>query len=746
MPGMNKVFLAFVGLSALSTASFAQSISVTVNDQPLSFAKQTPVQAPDGTILVPLREIFERLGATVQFLPGTRTIAAVRGATSVTLQLGESVGYVNGKPKSLATPAQSIGGATLVPLRFISEAFGATVKWNPTSRVVRIGLPGATPVVSTGVGGVKPPVERPIVIPVKGLTPDEIKNGGTPLPVVNPVVLPKTEPLAGTLTLIDTTKGELTVQPEGAIAESIALAPDAIILVKVGAAPQTRQELAALKIGDFLQIKRDSRGQAAVIETAYEERLGILKSADSLASGKSWILSFTEGPAVEVDTNATLTQQGSAITFNDLKPGDRVSVRLSPTTKRGNTLELLKADAPLPGKVEITKITHNAGNKWIKGGDTITFTVLGTPAAKGTLRIPGLVGGEALPLIETSPGTYLANITVPSGIALKDGTALATLTLDTVSSPTIASTETFIIDAIGPALATLTPPENADLTDARPNFTGQYSDQGSGIDARKSQLFINEEDVTSRAILTDSFFTYQPQTDLSQGKVTAKLIIRDTAGNATSREWSFTLVPVALLKTVTAAPVNQPLNFGDVLTVKAEGAPGAKATFSIGPTLKDLPMNDDGKGVYVGTYTIKKQDALVAAPVSVTLTDPKGRTATMTAPGTVTFTAGAPETPIIDLPQDGSRVGESVVLAGRTLPNASVKVVVRYSGKRAGLLAASGLVGEYTAKADARGRWATESIALKVPKEISGLVFTAEVTAEGTSGSGSATATVKFKK
>ena len=75
-----------------------------------------------------------------------------------------------------------------------------------------------------------------------------------------------------------------------------------------------------------------------------------------------------------------------------------------------------------------------------------------------------------------------------------------------------------------------------------------------------------------------------------------------------------------------------------------------------------------------------------------------------------------------------------------------MKVVVRYSGKRAGVLAASGLVGEYTTKADTRGRWATESIALKVPKEISGLAFTAEITAEGTSGNGSATATVKFKK
>ena len=53
MASMKKVFLAVVGFAALSPPASAQSISVTVNEEPLSFAKQGPVQAPDGTILVP---------------------------------------------------------------------------------------------------------------------------------------------------------------------------------------------------------------------------------------------------------------------------------------------------------------------------------------------------------------------------------------------------------------------------------------------------------------------------------------------------------------------------------------------------------------------------------------------------------------------------------------------------------------------------------------------------------------------
>ena len=86
------------------------------------------------------------------------------------------------------------------------------------------------------------------------------------------------------------------------------------------------------------------------------------------------------------------------------------------------------------------------------------------------------------------------------------------------------------------------------------------------------------------------------------------------------------------------------------------------------------------------------------------------------------------------------------MLSGRCLPNATVKVTIRYTGKRASILAASGLIGDYTVKADASGRWSTEPILLRVPKELSNLVFTAEVTATGTGGKDSGTATIKFKK
>jgi hypothetical protein len=61
--------------------------------------------------------------------------------------------------------------------------------------------------------------------------------------------------------------------------------------------------------------------------------------------------------------------------------------------------------------------------------------------------------------------------------------------------------------------------------------------------------------VTDRATITDAFFSYQPASDLPAGRSTATLIARDTAGNETRREWSFTLAAAeTLLRNVSVTP------------------------------------------------------------------------------------------------------------------------------------------------------------------------------------------------
>ncbi len=98
---------------------------------------ETPYIAGDGTTLVPLRVITEAFGAQVDWEGTTKTITLTYPGVGIVLQIGSAVAQVNNHNETLPeAPALSANGVTMVPLRFISETFGADVGYdNATSRI-----------------------------------------------------------------------------------------------------------------------------------------------------------------------------------------------------------------------------------------------------------------------------------------------------------------------------------------------------------------------------------------------------------------------------------------------------------------------------------------------------------------------------------------------------------------------------------------------------------------------------------
>ncbi len=130
--------LAFTLASLLAAsprlADAQQAITVTVNGQAVAF-DQPPVEQ-GGRVFVPLRGVFERLGASVVYQDGH--INATKGTHMIGLTIGSTAAVVDGSPKTLDKPPFTIAGRTLVPLRFISEALGATVDYNDATQSVNI--------------------------------------------------------------------------------------------------------------------------------------------------------------------------------------------------------------------------------------------------------------------------------------------------------------------------------------------------------------------------------------------------------------------------------------------------------------------------------------------------------------------------------------------------------------------------------------------------------------------------------
>lgn len=113
------------------------TIRVYINGEKTSLGAAP--QAINGTLMVPLRGTVEALGGSIKRLDSALTVTV--GDNKVTMTVGQQTAMVNGKPQQLAVAPIERGGHTLVPLRFLSEALGAKVKWDQAAGNVHIDLP-----------------------------------------------------------------------------------------------------------------------------------------------------------------------------------------------------------------------------------------------------------------------------------------------------------------------------------------------------------------------------------------------------------------------------------------------------------------------------------------------------------------------------------------------------------------------------------------------------------------------------
>lgn len=111
-------------------------IRVVIDGEPRYFTP-APIQQ-QGITLVPMRQIFDALGAQVTWEATTRSIFAKKGSMTVALMIDSRQAAVNGTSMELAVPPRIINGVTMVPLRLVSEAFDAETTWNAAERTITI--------------------------------------------------------------------------------------------------------------------------------------------------------------------------------------------------------------------------------------------------------------------------------------------------------------------------------------------------------------------------------------------------------------------------------------------------------------------------------------------------------------------------------------------------------------------------------------------------------------------------------
>lgn len=111
-------------------------VYVKFNGQYLGF--ENPPVIEDDSTLVPMRFLFEQMGADVGWNGATRTATATLEDTAVTFSIDNTQATVNKAPAKMAVPARLIDDKTMVPLRFLSEELGFTVTWDADTRTAII--------------------------------------------------------------------------------------------------------------------------------------------------------------------------------------------------------------------------------------------------------------------------------------------------------------------------------------------------------------------------------------------------------------------------------------------------------------------------------------------------------------------------------------------------------------------------------------------------------------------------------
>jgi len=137
------------------------TITVSVNSDDIQFDKSQMPMMMNGRVMIPLRGVVEKLGGTIQYEPKSKVITGAQPDVEkqFRLRVGSNDSLVNGQPMSLDAPPRVVRGITYVPLRFVSEALGAEVEWNPQTHAVKIMAAGYSADVKTN--RTAPPATQP---------------------------------------------------------------------------------------------------------------------------------------------------------------------------------------------------------------------------------------------------------------------------------------------------------------------------------------------------------------------------------------------------------------------------------------------------------------------------------------------------------------------------------------------------------------------------------------------------------
>lgn len=718
---------------------FAQSIRVELDGSPLSFGSVPPANV-NGRVLVPLRGVFEALGAQVDYQASTRTVLAARGTTNLRLQIGSATAYVNGNPVLLDVPAQVVLGRTLVPLRFVSEAMGAQVSWNPGTQTVSIISPQVTP----------PPTTYPPYNP----------------PPNNPPAN-QNQTVSGNVVSVNTNPASITINGDDGT-HTYQLANNAQIVL------QPKLQSGDLGAGSSISLNQISVGEEVAIDLNQNNRATRIVAMPTMmvvrvrrVNGRTLTLDDQYGTTVTIGNAVNyINSRGQETNIIDTQVGDNVvlfvagqtiyQVSADPADVRlvnGNTTQPPynppPYNPPIDNNIPRIDSVQQDSVAPLNAGATVKVTVRGTPGLQGTFDISQEITN--LPLRENRDGVYTGTYRIRPGDDIYQSYVTAHLAAPNGYTVSEQSQEPINIDTKAPLIVSTRPHDGDTVDVAQPNIVIYADDQGgSGLAPTTITLRNNGRTYEVQATVAppQSIRAVVPNELTGLVEVSADVI--DNAGNVTKARFSFTIEA----NTGSIRSINhnaaRTLVAGDALTVDMTAPAGGRASFDLveqdNPNrvvVQGIPMVEIEPRHYRGTYNVLGTRDVGDLTVVGRFIDRNGDLNTKDATTPVEIVSNR-ETgaPTIDNLNDGDKVASPLTIRGSANPRNTVQVNVTATGVQYYILPYQQDLGTFNVNVNNNGKWHTDPIDLPHPKNVNGLKYVITVVQQNVNDRTSPTTTI----
>ncbi|MEI6500420.1 MAG: stalk domain-containing protein, partial [Armatimonadota bacterium] len=470
-----RLALAACLLIAGSWAGGVWAQSVVING--VQLITSHPPMTMAGSMLLPMRDVFEALNSDVKWRESDQRITATRGAIEIELWIGKTSALVNGQQRLLPIAPMLVNGSTYVPLRFPAEAFGGSVEWDAAARTALINIP--------------PAQDAPAVPQLPAI----------PQPVVNPEPVANPQPVVQQPTTAEGTVIQLVQAPAGIVLqdadtgglEAVQVSQNTVITRGVvGDVPQP-VALGEARIGDYAQAVLAQGNLAARVVLTYGQVEGKIVAI----AGNTLVLD--DGTAFHLSESVRVFDpMGQPLALTAVTQNTPGQVVFEPHSKIVYELRLRAQPEPpqqqAPPQILTVGLLNNT--TFFRRGDVLKLQLRGTPGGQAVVSIERLV--DNLPLGEVQPGVYEGAYTISARDDWRGLAIAGDLTVGGVPAETVVPQTRVVIDNTPPTIAGMSPTDGSLVPNSSPIIGLAFRAGGEApIDLRSARLWVNGRDVSN---------------------------------------------------------------------------------------------------------------------------------------------------------------------------------------------------------------------------------------------------------